>query len=98
MYYIKEKEDKAKMEKTIIASQKLQKKAEKEANKELSLLSNQKPTFHEIRKAMWFEKFHWFISSENYLVICGRDAIQNELIVKKYMKAYDIFVFFIIII
>lgn len=98
MYYIKEKEDKAKMEKTIVASQKLQKKAEKEANKELSLLSNQKPTFHEIRKAMWFEKFHWFISSENYLVICGRDAIQNELIVKKYMKAYDIFVFIIIII
>jgi hypothetical protein len=24
----------------------------------------------------WFEKFHWFVSSENYLVISGRDASQ----------------------
>lgn len=92
MYYVKAKEDKIKMEKTVAASEKLQKKAEKEANKELELLTNQVPVFREIRKAEWFEKFHWFISSENYLVICGRDSIQNELIVKKYMKPYDIFV------
>jgi hypothetical protein len=35
-----------------------------------------------VRKPHWFERFHWFISSENYLVISGRDAQQNELIVK----------------
>ena len=34
-----------------------------------------------------FEKFFWFISSENYLVIGGRDQQQNEIIVKKYLKA-----------
>ena len=34
-----------------------------------------------------FEKFYWFISSENYLVIGGRDQQQNEIIVKKYLKA-----------
>ena len=39
-----------------------------------------------------FEKFYWFISSENYLVIGGRDSQQNELIVKRYMKAGDIYV------
>ena len=39
-----------------------------------------------IRKQYWFEKFYWFISSENYLVISGRDMQQNEMIVKKYMK------------
>ena len=33
-----------------------------------------------------FEKFYWFISSENYLVIGGRDQQQNELIVKKYLN------------
>lgn len=97
MYYVKAKEDKTKMDKTMIASEKLQKKAEKEANKELELLTNQVPVFREIRKAEWFEKFHWFISSENYLVICGRDSIQNELIVKKYMKAYDIFVYILLL-
>ena len=38
------------------------------------------------RKVHWFEKFFWFISSENYLVIGGRDQQQNELLVKKYLK------------
>lgn len=33
-----------------------------------------------------FEKFYWFISSENYLVIGGRDQQQNELVVKKYLN------------
>lgn len=33
-----------------------------------------------------FEKFYWFISSENYLVIGGRDQQQNELIVKRYLR------------
>ncbi|KAJ7397039.1 Nuclear export mediator factor Nemf [Pitangus sulphuratus] len=39
-----------------------------------------------------FEKFLWFISSENYLVIAGRDQQQNELIVKRYLKPGDIYV------
>jgi predicted ribosome quality control (RQC) complex YloA/Tae2 family protein len=30
------------------------------------------------RKVHWFEKFNWFISSEGYLVLSGRDAQQNE--------------------
>ncbi len=33
-----------------------------------------------------FEKFFWFVSSENYLVIGGRDQQQNELIVKRHLK------------
>lgn len=32
-----------------------------------------------------FEKFLWFISSENYLIIGGRDQQQNEIIVKRYL-------------
>jgi predicted ribosome quality control (RQC) complex YloA/Tae2 family protein len=39
-----------------------------------------------LRKAAWYERFHWFISSENYLVISGHDAQQNELIVKRYFR------------
>ena len=34
-----------------------------------------------------FEKFLWFISSENYLIIAGRDQQQNEMIVKRYLRA-----------
>lgn len=44
------------------------------------------------RKPYWFEKFHWFISSENYLVVSGRDAQQNELLVKRYLRKGDIYV------
>ena len=33
-----------------------------------------------------FEKFLWFITSENYLVIGGRDQQQNEMIVKRYLR------------
>ena len=35
------------------------------------------------RKTFWFEKFFWFVSTENFLVIAGRDQQQNELIVKR---------------
>lgn len=33
-----------------------------------------------------FEKFFWFISSENYLVVAGRDQQQNEMLVKRYLR------------
>merc|ERR1712061_339531 len=49
-------------------------------------------TIIKARKVYWFEKFFWFISSENYLVIGGRDAQQNELLVKRYMKPNDVYV------
>ncbi|GJP46211.1 hypothetical protein CLOM_g5521 [Closterium sp. NIES-68] len=45
-----------------------------------------------MRKVHWFERFHWFISSENYVVISGRDAQQNEMLVKKYMRRGDLYV------
>ncbi|KJH41347.1 hypothetical protein DICVIV_12677 [Dictyocaulus viviparus] len=44
------------------------------------------------RKELWFEKFIWFISSDSYMVIVGRDAQQNELLVKRYLRAEDIYV------
>lgn len=44
-----------------------------------------------IRKVFWFEKFDWFISSENYLVISGKSAQMNEMLVKKYMDQGDLF-------
>jgi len=39
----------------------------------------------------WFERFDWFISSENYLIISGKNAQQNEALVKKYMDKNDLF-------
>jgi NFACT protein RNA binding domain/NFACT protein C-terminal domain len=41
------------------------------------------------RKPAWYEKFHWFITSDNYLVIGGKDAHQNETLVKRYLRPGD---------
>ncbi len=40
---------------------------------------------------MWFEKFYWFVSSDGWLVISGRDSHQNELLVKRYMRVGDLY-------
>ncbi|MBI2581143.1 DUF814 domain-containing protein [Candidatus Woesearchaeota archaeon] len=38
----------------------------------------------------WFEKFRWFVSSEGFLCIGGRDATTNEIIMKKHAEKDDI--------
>jgi predicted ribosome quality control (RQC) complex YloA/Tae2 family protein len=43
------------------------------------------------RKAQWYEKFHWFVSSDGFLVIGGRDSGQNELLYSKYFEDADMF-------
>ena len=43
------------------------------------------------RKMQWYEKFHWFFSSEGFLVIGGRDAEQNELIFSRHFEDADVF-------
>ncbi len=43
------------------------------------------------RKREWFEKFHWFYSSEGFLVIGGKDMHSNESIVKKHMQSHDLY-------
>lgn len=42
------------------------------------------------RKKEWYEKFHWFISSEDFLCIGGKDATSNEIVVKKHTDKEDL--------
>jgi len=42
------------------------------------------------RKKSWYEKFRWFYSSEGFLVIGGRDATSNEILIKKHTDPDDI--------
>jgi predicted ribosome quality control (RQC) complex YloA/Tae2 family protein len=37
----------------------------------------------------WFEKFRWFISSDGFLVVAGKDAVSNEVLVKKHVGKDD---------
>ncbi|MEM2137559.1 MAG: NFACT RNA binding domain-containing protein [Candidatus Anstonellaceae archaeon] len=43
------------------------------------------------RKREWFEKYRWFYTSEGKLVVAGRDAKQNDLLVSKVMADADLF-------
>jgi len=44
------------------------------------------------RRTNWFERFRWFLSSEGGIVIAGRDASSNDLVVRKNLKDGDIYV------
>ncbi|MEF8868068.1 MAG: ribosome rescue protein RqcH [Haloarculaceae archaeon] len=39
----------------------------------------------------WYERFRWFHTSDGFLVIGGRNADQNEELVKKYTERGDLF-------
>jgi predicted ribosome quality control (RQC) complex YloA/Tae2 family protein len=43
------------------------------------------------RKKRWYEKFRWFITSEGFLVLGGRDVKSNESLAKRQMGANDVF-------
>lgn len=38
----------------------------------------------------WYEKFWWFISSDGFIVVGGKDARSNEELIRKYMKENDL--------
>ena len=43
------------------------------------------------RELEWFERYRWFYTSSGRLVIAGRDASQNELIVSRHGEKGDLF-------
>jgi len=91
-YYGSRKLAESKEDKALKASEKALKVAEAKAREELFKVNASVGSVREIRKTYWFEKFYWFISSENFLVIAGRDAQQNELVVRRYLAADDVYV------
>ncbi|XP_069806622.1 ribosome quality control complex subunit NEMF [Dendropsophus ebraccatus] len=90
-YYDHKRHAAKKTQKTVEAAQKAFKSAEKKTKQTLKEVQTVS-TIQKARKVYWFEKFLWFISSENYLVIAGRDQQQNEMIVKRYLRPGDIYV------
>lgn len=43
------------------------------------------------RPRAWYEKFRWFFSGEGFLVLAGRDASTNEILVSKHMSPEDLY-------
>ena len=82
---------KEKEEKTMEASTMALKAAEAKAKMQLAEAQKKKQRIQVLppRKVYWFEKFAWFITSDNYMVVAGRDAQQNEQLVKRYLRPGD---------
>ena len=90
LYYDKSKKARSKLEGA--------EKALRGSERELKLINETKvkaekklpdgPT--ERHKPEWFEKFRWFISSDGFLVLGGRDATTNEILIKKHLEADDL--------
>jgi predicted ribosome quality control (RQC) complex YloA/Tae2 family protein len=51
-----------------------------------------KPTGAPVAKKRWYHRFRWFFTSDGTLVLGGKDASQNEELVKRYMEGRDRFV------
>lgn len=75
-------------------------KAAKETQKEIKKVESKGKESFEARetpqkkiknKEKWYDKYRWFKSSDDMLVVGGRNATQNEEIVKKHMQKGDLF-------
>lgn len=83
MYYQKEKTAKAKTESLKKAMQDTEKEI-LQAQKRVKKADVRTPT-----KTLWMDRYRWFISSEGYLVLGGKDAKSNERVVKKHLDSGD---------
>jgi len=90
LFYTKAKKAEAKMKGATNAYQRMLEQKDK-VELEADTLQKREKKLVERRKKHWYEKFHWFLSSDNILVIGGRDIKTNELIYKKYMDEKDLF-------
>ncbi|KAK2624876.1 hypothetical protein QTJ16_006069 [Diplocarpon rosae] len=92
-YYDQKRTAAVKEQKTLQSSTKALKSQEAKIAHELKKgLQQEKAVLRPVRQQFWFEKFTWFISSDGYLVLGGRDAQQTEILYRKYLKKGDIYV------
>ena len=92
-YFDQKRTAAVKQEKTAQASQKALKSTEQKVMADLKKgLKQEKDVLRPVRRQMWFEKFIYFISSDGYLVLAGRDAQQNELLYRRYLRKGDVYV------
>ncbi|KAF2478144.1 uncharacterized protein BDR25DRAFT_275920 [Lindgomyces ingoldianus] len=82
-----------KKERTVQASTKALQSHERKVAEDLKKgLKQEKEVLRPVRRAQWFEKFVYFISSDGYLVLGGKDAQQNEIIYRRYLRKGDVYV------
>ena len=92
-YFQLKKQSHKKLEKTVEATEKATASAERKGQR---VAQKQGPAKKEIliqRPTNWWEKFLWFVTSVGHICVCATDDQQAELLVRRYLRAGDIFVF-----
>lgn len=93
LYFGQKKEASSKQAKVEKNSDMAMKNAEKRVERDLAKkLKNETDALKSIRHKYWFEKFFWFVSSEGYLCIAGRDEIQVDMIYYRHFNDDSYFV------
>jgi predicted ribosome quality control (RQC) complex YloA/Tae2 family protein len=92
-YFNQKKSAAGKEERTLQASEIALKSQERKVTADLKKgLKQEKEVLRPVRKQQWFEKFIYFLSSDGYLVLGGKDAQQNEIIYRRYLRKGDVYV------
>ncbi|CCD26117.2 Rqc2p NDAI_0G03400 [Naumovozyma dairenensis CBS 421] len=72
--------------------EKAMKNIEEKVNTQLKKkLKESHEVLKKIRTPYFFEKYHWFISSEGYLVMMGKNDAETDQIYSKYIEDDDVF-------
>ena len=89
-YYAKAKKAKKKLKGVEKAIQETKTKIEELRQQQIEQVREKRRRLPKRRKEEWYEKFRWFRSSDGLLVIGGRDATTNEIIIKRHIEPKDI--------
>lgn len=91
VYFEHSKKAKKKLEGAKRAIEQTKKNLKKESQLHDKTVKKEEALSHEKqRRKDWYEKFKWFISSDDILVIGGRDATSNEVVVKKHADPWNL--------
>ena len=88
-YYTRAKKAEKKLEGAEKALRETQAKIE-ELKQRIGRVKEIRKPLAKRRKKAWYAKFRWFHSSDEFLVLGGRDATTNEILIKKHMEPHDI--------
>ncbi|WP_456478254.1 ribosome rescue protein RqcH [Geoglobus ahangari] len=87
-YYSRAKRFREKLEGVLKAIEKTKEELKRaEEVEERKMLSS----IRVARKREWYERYRWYVTSEGFLVIGGRNAEMNEEVVSKHMERRDLF-------
>jgi predicted ribosome quality control (RQC) complex YloA/Tae2 family protein len=65
-------------------------KTKKRMGEEPEIEKVARPEKFERKDKKWFEKFRWFVTSDGFLAVGGKDATSNEVLIKKYAEKNDL--------